>query len=67
MEGDTQSIAQCLIKLFSLSKPERETMEKNGRKLVERDYTWNQIGKRMLSVYEWVLNAGNQPDYVITD
>ncbi len=44
---------------------ELREMGLKGRKLVEDHYQWPGIAERMLEFYEWVLNGGKQPDFVV--
>lgn len=36
-----------------------------GGRLVEEKYQWPGIAERMLEFYEWLLNGGKQPEFVI--
>ncbi len=38
-----------------------------GRKLVEQNYSWDQIGKEMVVVYEWVSKGATPPVCVDTE
>jgi len=62
-----EPLVEALKKAMNLSTEERLTMGQNGRRLVEQDYSWDKIGKKMLSVYDWVLGGGAAPDCVIID
>ncbi|MGJ8696666.1 MAG: glycosyltransferase [Verrucomicrobiaceae bacterium] len=39
-------------------------MGRQGRALVERDFTWERIGEQMAEVYQWVLGEGEKPECV---
>ena len=40
-------------------------MGRNGRRLVEERYQWQQIGKSMTEVYDWILGNGPRPACVM--
>ncbi|MDB4589767.1 glycosyltransferase [Verrucomicrobiales bacterium] len=65
---DTESIAEGMRLLFSLPATDTRqltsslsSMGKNGRSLVERQFTWPQVATQMKDVYEWVLGGGDMP------
>jgi glycosyltransferase involved in cell wall biosynthesis len=54
-----------LHELLDRSASERAVLGKNGRALVERDYTWSQQGRRLANVYRWLAGGGPVPPEVI--
>lgn len=44
---------------------ELRAMGLRGRKLVEKNYQWPGIAERMLEFYDWILNGGDKPDFVV--
>ncbi len=65
MEPEAHSIAVALRRLFSMTDSERGAMGRSGRCLVEERYQWQQIGKSMTEVYDWVLGNGPRPSCVL--
>jgi glycosyltransferase involved in cell wall biosynthesis len=65
MEPEVSSIARALRRLFSLTDSERETMGRSGQLLVRARYQWQQIGRSMTEVYDWVLGKGPKPSCVL--
>ncbi len=59
------SLAAALREATSLSDQERGEMGRRGRRLVEEKYSWPQIGRDMLAVYQWVLGQGPRPAFVV--
>lgn len=51
----------------ALAKSELELLEmgQRGRVLVEQSYLWPGIAERMLEFYDWLLNGGEQPKFVL--
>jgi glycosyltransferase involved in cell wall biosynthesis len=59
-----EPLAAALRDAISLSDQERHEMGQRGRRLVQEKYSWPQIGRDMLAVYQWVLGKGSQPSCV---
>lgn len=66
MAPEANSIAAALRRLFSLTDSEREQMGRNGQSLVDQHYQWQQIGKSMTEVYDWILGQGPKPDCILS-
>lgn len=69
---DAESIAEGLREFFSLPTTDNgqpttslSSLGRNGRALVERQFTWPQVAAQMKEVYEWVLGAGPRPCCVV--
>ncbi|WP_231936396.1 glycosyltransferase [Bythopirellula polymerisocia] len=56
-ESDVTSTEEGLRKILSMTNDERQSMGRNGRKLVEQRYTWDRIAKQFLELYERVVNG----------
>ena len=54
-----------------MSRPidERSRMGENGREWIKRDFTWDEIAKKTIRTYEWVLSPEHveKPEWVIID
>ena len=35
-----------------------------GREWMRRDFGWNAMGRKMRVAYEWLLGAGNKPEWI---
>lgn len=53
------SIARALTALVSLPDAARLDMGMRGHALVERDYTWDSVANRFVTLYEWCRAHGN--------
>jgi len=42
-------------------------MGEQGKKWMDREYSWPSIGERMTKTYDWLLNGGDRPDWVVED
>ena len=60
-----EPLAATLREATSLSDQERSEMGQRGRRLVEEKYSWPQIGREMLEVYQWVLGQGPRPVCIV--
>lgn len=63
---DSESIACGLTSALAATDSSLMSMGQNGRRLVERQFTWPRVAAQMKEVYEWVLGGGNAPSCVET-
>lgn len=61
---DVNSITDSLIRMIDLSSDMLNTYSKNARKLVNEKYLWDEIAKKTLSLYCWMLNKSQKPDFI---
>jgi poly(glycerol-phosphate) alpha-glucosyltransferase len=61
---DTESIAQGLEALFSMSEGDLCKMGEKGRGLVKERFTWQTVAAQMREVYDWMLGGGVPPGCV---
>lgn len=55
-------LVTALREAIGLSDEQRKEMGKRGRELAQDSYSWPEIGKKMKSVYEWILGNAERPD-----
>ena len=55
-EPKPESIADSLISLFSISANQRTEIGINGRRLVERQFSWPHIADETIRLYETLLS-----------
>jgi glycosyltransferase involved in cell wall biosynthesis len=60
-----EPLAAALREAVALSDEQRRNMGQRGRRLVEENYGWPNIGRNMKAVYAWVLGKGPKPECVI--
>jgi len=58
---NADSLAELLDAALSSSEWELKMAGRRGYDLVRREYTWEQVGRRMLDVYQWMLGGGSVP------
>lgn len=59
-----QSIANGLEELSKMSEVVLGNMGNNGYNLVNRKFSWNHIAKQTISLYQWLINGGEKPEFV---
>ena len=64
IEPEPDSIFQGLEILMGIDEVERAAMGSKGRKLVEEQFSWDQIAAEMKAVYAWCL-GGDKPACVL--
>jgi glycosyltransferase involved in cell wall biosynthesis len=57
-------IEEGLGGLMLLSDEERKAMGQRGRRLAEDQFSWDQVGARMIEVNEWLVRGGEKPSCV---
>ena len=62
-----EPLAAALKDMVAMSDDERSTMGERGRRWIERDFSWQGIGFKMKAAYEWLLGAGEKPEWVACD
>jgi glycosyltransferase involved in cell wall biosynthesis len=60
-----EALVAALHEAVALSDEDRRAMGARGRAWVEKDFSWNNVGAQMKSVYHWLLHAGAKPDCVV--
>lgn len=59
--SDIEGIAQGIRHLVGLGGGERREMGRRGLELVQRQFTWESVGRQMHEVYQWLLGGGTPP------
>ncbi len=64
VDPQPESIAKGLSDFLDFSEDRRREMGVNGRRLVEREFTWDAVSDQLYAVYQWVLGLGPMPECV---
>ncbi|MDW3056449.1 glycosyltransferase [Vibrio sp. 1978] len=65
VEPTKESIYEQLLKIIACTPEALLSIGVNGRNLVESKFTWDKVGRDMISVYEWCLDENRQiPDCI---
>lgn len=62
-QPNSESVAEVLMSLLSKSRGELDTMGQRGQKLIIENYTWDICVRKMLTVYDCILNDKEIPLY----
>lgn len=54
-------LGACLTGALARPLEELAAMGEKGRLWMERDFSWDHIGRRMLAAYEWAVRGGEPP------
>jgi glycosyltransferase involved in cell wall biosynthesis len=65
VEIGAKPLANALNAAMKVPEEERRAMGLRGRRLVEENYTWPAAAKKMVAVYQWMLESGPKPEWVI--
>jgi glycosyltransferase involved in cell wall biosynthesis len=64
VEPTPEAITRGLREMLERKPDQLAELGRNGRRLVERDYTWDRQAHRLASLYEWLAGGGPQPDCI---
>jgi glycosyltransferase involved in cell wall biosynthesis len=67
VSSDAVEIKAGLRQLLSLSDVQRKAMGQRGRRLMGEAYTWDNVARQMLRLYQWLAGTGSRPDFVSVD
>lgn len=62
--NDQSSIDRTILEAYNLGSGRLREMGLNGRELMRRNYSVEALGKKMKSMYEWILGKTDKPDFV---
>lgn len=61
VEPKASDVTRGLRVLLSASDEDRRLLGRNGRRLVETEYTWDRQAARLAAVYQWLAGGGSPP------
>ena len=64
VEPTAEDVTRGLRELLERDPEERSDLGRNGRRLIERDYTWDRQADRLAAIYGWITGGGPPPDCV---
>ncbi len=64
VEPTPDDVTRGLRELLERSPQERAELGRNGRALVEAEYTWERQADRLAAIYEWLAGGGPPPSCV---
>lgn len=67
IESNADSIAGAFQSLLAMPKEARAAIGQNGRRLVERQFTWTIAVEQMVGVYRWITGNAPPPPVLYAD
>jgi glycosyltransferase involved in cell wall biosynthesis len=64
VENDVDTLAASIQKAIDTPENERIEMGKRGQELVKNNYSIEVVAKKMIRLYDWILNGGEKPEFV---
>jgi len=64
VDDNAKSLGVALTEAMSLEPGMLKEMGTRGRDWMTADYSWDQIARRLLETYNWVLGGGERPEWV---
>ena len=64
VSNDVGTLAATLDEAMSLPQETLRGMGVRGREWIHRDFSWEKVGRTMLSAYEWLCRGGETPECV---
>ncbi|MDR0606125.1 MAG: glycosyltransferase [Bacteroidales bacterium] len=64
VDNDVDTLTTTIEKAIRLPEKERLAMGKRGQELIKNNYSVEIVAKKMIRLYEWILNGGEKPEFV---
>ena len=65
VDNTNEGIKTGILNMLNKSQNDLSNMGVRGRKLIESKYLWSKTTKRTIVLYDWILNGGQKPDFII--
>ncbi len=67
IEGGEAPLADCLRSALALTPEQLRDKGRHGRQWMELEFSWKEVGHKMLETYRWLLGGGTPPAWVRTN
>ncbi|MDR0605626.1 MAG: glycosyl transferase family 1, partial [Bacteroidales bacterium] len=64
VDNDVDTLTTTIERAIRLPEEERLAMGKRGQKLIKNNYSVEIVAKKMIRLYDWILNGGEKPEFV---
>ena len=64
IDDDVETLAKTIDIAINIPEEERVKMGENGRRLVYENYSIEIVSKKMIRLYNWIINGGEKPEFV---
>lgn len=65
VDNSNEGLKKGLLEILESSQKELYEMGSRGRTLIESKYLWNKTTIRTIELYDWIINGGVKPGFVI--
>lgn len=65
IEHGVDALVDTLRVALSRSPEDLRAMGERGRAWVKAEYSWDIVGERMSRTYDWILNGGTAPEWIL--
>ena len=63
-DNTMEALTETLRTALARSREDLDKLGANGKEWMLKDFSWNEIARKMIRTYEWLINGGNCPDWV---
>jgi Glycosyltransferase len=64
-ELEDESICRCLEEIMSQTSEQLTALGQNGHAWMKEEFSWNEVARKTLAAYQWLVAHENKPDFVI--
>lgn len=64
IENEPEKMSKGLVEFLSLSDEDIFQYGENGYSLALESFSWDSIGRKLISLYDWMLTGKNKPEFV---
>ena len=67
VDGNLESLLKGLESAMGHSRDKLTRLGVNGRKWMQREYSWKEINGKMVKTYDWIINGGAVPPWIFSN
>jgi glycosyltransferase involved in cell wall biosynthesis len=64
VDNDVNTLADIVQRAINLPEETRQEMGKRGQELIKNNYSVEVVSKKMIQLYNWILNYVEKPEFV---
>ncbi len=66
VDNDVDTLTMTIETAINIPEDQRKEMGRNGQKLIKENYSVEVVAKKMIRLYDWILNGRAKPEFVFT-
>lgn len=67
IEASVNGIRKGIEKFINLPENELNQIGLNGYNLVQKEFTWEEVSKKMIHTYKWIIEETEKPNFIYLD